>query len=94
MYDMLQIQIEKKKIDINTASGFTFDFGIKELANMVGLSPGDSQITGRKLLENRTFQIVNDKLTVKDAKEIAKQNSYYHKMMQLERARQEKKAMT
>jgi len=91
MYDMLQIQIDKKKIDINTATSFSFDFGIKELVNMVGLPQGDGALVGRKILENHAIQIMNDKLFVKDVKEIAKQNAYYHKMQQLEKVRLENK---
>ncbi|MCL2764869.1 MAG: cyclic nucleotide-binding domain-containing protein [Treponema sp.] len=87
MYDMLQIQIDKKKIDVATVTNYSFDFGIKELANMVGLSQGDITVIGRKLLENKTFQIMNDKLFVRDVKEIAKQNAYYRKMQQLEKTR-------
>lgn len=87
MYDMLQIQMEKKKVDFNTTSSFYFDFGIKELANMVGLSPSEGVLVGRKLLENRTLQVIENKLFAKDVKEILKQNAYYHKMQMLERAR-------
>jgi len=91
MYDMLQIQLDKKKINMEEAGPFTFDFGLKELINMIGVSQGDGALVGRKFMENRAFQIVNEKLFVKDLKEILKQNSYYHKMQQLERTRQEKK---
>jgi len=91
MYDMLQIQIDKKKVDINSATNFSFDFGLKELINMVGFSQGEGQITGRKMMENKTFQIINDKLFVKDMKEIAKQNGYYKKMQQLQKTRQANK---
>jgi CRP-like cAMP-binding protein len=87
MYDMLQIQIEKKKIDISTATNYSFDFGLKELINMVGLSQGDASIYGKKFMENHAFQIMNEKLFIKDVKEIAKQNAYYKKMQQLEKAR-------
>ena len=87
MYDMLQIQIDKKKVDVNAVVNYAFDFGLKELINMVGLSQGDGAIVGQKLMGNRTFQIMNDKLFVKDIKEIAKQISYYRKMQQLEKTR-------
>jgi len=87
MYDMLQIQIDKKKIDIATVTNHPFDFGLKELINMVGFSQGEGSLVGRKLMENRTFQIINDKIVVKDIKEIAKQNAYFKKMQQLDRAR-------
>jgi CRP-like cAMP-binding protein len=87
MFDMLQIQIDKKKIDINTLTNYSFDFGLKELGNMVGLSQGDAAIYGKKLMENRVFQIMNEKLFIKDIKEIPRQNSYYRKMQQLEKSR-------
>jgi len=93
MYDMLQIQIDKKKIDVNSITNFSFDFGIKELSNMVGLSPADGSLIGKKLLENRAFQILSDKIFVKDIREIAKQIAYFKKMQQLEKARMEKKSL-
>ena len=91
MYDMLQIQLEKKKQDINGTSSFSFDFGVKELVNMVGLSPSEGMIVGKKLLENRFLQIINDKIYIKEISEIARQNGYYRKMQQLEKSRLEKK---
>ena len=84
---MLQIQIDKKKIDIDTATSFSFDFGINELINMVGLPQADGALVGKKMLENRAIQILNDKLFIRDVKEISKQNAYYKKMQQLEKAR-------
>jgi len=91
MYDMLQIQIDKKKIDIDAATSFSFDFGLKELINMVGLPQADGALVGKKMMENRIIQIINDKLYVRDVKEIVRQNGYYRKMQQLEKARHEKK---
>jgi CRP-like cAMP-binding protein len=91
MYDMLQIQIDKKKIDINNATSFSFDFGIKELINMVGLSQEDGALVGRKMMENHIIQMMNNKLYVRDVKEIIRQNSYYRKMQQLEKSRLDKK---
>jgi hypothetical protein len=61
---------------------------------MVGLSQGDAAIYGKKLMENKSFQIMNEKLFIKDVKEIPRQNSYFHKMQQLERSRLEKKSIT
>jgi len=87
MYDMLQIQIDKKKIDINTVTNYSFDFGIKELINMVGFSQIEGQQVAKKFLDNRSIQIINDKIFVKDIKEINKQNAYFRKMQQLEKTR-------
>jgi len=94
MYDMLQIHLDKKKIDINSITNFSFDFGLKELINMVGLSQGDGSIYGKKLMENKALQILNDKIFAKDVKEIIKQNAYYKKMQQLEKSRLEKKSIS
>ena len=93
MYDMMQIQIEKKKIDINDTTSFSFDFGVKELSTMVGLTSAEGVLVGKKLMENRALQILNEKIFVKDVKEIGKQNAYYKKMQQLEKARLAKKAI-
>nr|AGS52381.1 cyclic nucleotide-binding protein [uncultured bacterium contig00077] len=91
MYDMLQIQVEKKKVDLNESTNFSFDFGVKELINMVGLSAGEAGIAGKKFMENKAIQILNDKIYFKDVKEIIKQNAYYQKMQQLDKARMAKK---
>jgi len=91
MFDMLQIQLDKKRVDVGSTTNYSFDFGLKELGNMVGLSQGDASIYGKKLMENHTFQIVNEKLVIKDLGEIPRQISYYRKMQQLEKARMEKK---
>jgi len=93
MYDMLQIQLDKKKIDVNTITNYSFDFGLKELINMVGFSQGDGAVYGKKLMDNRTFQILNEKIFVKDIREIVKQNAYYKKMQQLEKSRSDKKSI-
>jgi len=87
LYDMLQVQLDKKKIDITSATNFSFDFGLKELINMVGLTQGEANLYSKKIMENKAFQILNDKLFVKDVKEIARQNAYYKKMQQLEKTR-------
>ena len=92
MYDMLQIQMEKKKVDFTVSAPFAFDFGISELVNMVGLSASDGTLAGKKMLEDRSLQIMNNKIYSKDVKEVLKQNSYYHKMQSLEKARLAKKA--
>jgi CRP-like cAMP-binding protein len=87
MYDMLQIQIDKKRIDILTFTNYSFDFGLKELINMVGFTQAEGSMAGKKLMENKTFQIINDKLFIKDVKEIPRQIEYFRKMQQLEKTR-------
>ncbi len=57
MYDMLQIQLEKKKVVVEEVTSFSFDFGLKELFNMVGISPAEGQLLGKKFLENTSFSV-------------------------------------
>jgi CRP-like cAMP-binding protein len=79
IYDALQIQLEKNRVALKSNSSFTFDFGPKELANMVGLSSADGDKIVRKLLENRNFLIVKDKLYIVNISEVARQAEYYRK---------------
>jgi CRP-like cAMP-binding protein len=89
MYDALLIQLEKNRVFTNSSQSYTFDFGPKELLNMVGLSQSDGTLVLRKLLENRKIQILKDKIFVADSSEIGKQTEYYRKMQKIEKARQE-----
>jgi CRP-like cAMP-binding protein len=93
MYDLMQTHIEKKKLDLSAITSFAFDFGVKELITMVGLSQNDGTLYSRKLLETAGLQVINDKLYIKDIKEIIKQNAYFKKMQQLEKSRQAKKTI-
>ncbi|MDR0450084.1 MAG: cyclic nucleotide-binding domain-containing protein [Treponema sp.] len=80
IYDSLQIQLERIRVPLNTGSSYTFDFGPQELANMVGLPQGEGDKIIRKLLENRNFLIVNDKLYIVNVSEVARQAEYYRKI--------------
>jgi CRP-like cAMP-binding protein len=92
MYDALLIQLEKNRIPIN-ASAYIFDFGPKELVNMVGIPQQEGVMVLRKLMENKKLQIVKekekDKIYVADVSEIAKQSEYYRKMQKIGNARRE-----
>jgi CRP-like cAMP-binding protein len=90
MYDVLLIQLEKKRVKLDDVRSFTFDFGPKELINMVGLPQKDGNLVIRKMLENKKFQIMNDKLYVMEIADIIKQSMYYRKMEQLEKARKDR----
>ena len=91
MYDALLIQLERKGVPLETHTSvpYTFDFGPKELANMVGLHPKETNIIVRKLLDNRKIQVVNDKIYTTVVGEIIKQTEFYRKMQKIEKARKE-----
>jgi hypothetical protein len=89
MYETLLIQLEKSRTDLNSASSYTFDFGPKELTNMVGIPQADANFVLRKMLENKKFRLDHDKLQILDISEIVKQTEYYRKMQRIEKARRE-----
>lgn len=92
MYDALLIQLEKNRIPTDSSEGYTFDFGPKELANMVGLPQKDAGLVLRKMLENKKIVIENDKIRTASVAEIARQTEFYRKMQKIEQARQEARA--
>lgn len=88
-YDMLLIQLEKNKIPIRHGQSHSFEFGPKELINMVGLSSEEGRDIIKEISLNKKFQIIDDKIIVKDIEEIKKQADYYKKMEILEQKRKD-----
>jgi len=86
-YDMLLIQLEKEKVDIKHGIGYTFEFGPKELIKMVGLSSDEGKEIIKEIFKNNKFQLIDNKILVKDIEEIKKQVEYYKKMEILEKKR-------
>jgi CRP-like cAMP-binding protein len=84
MYDALLIQLEKNRVNTTVEQAHIFDFGPKELINMIGLSPEEGNLAIKKLLINRNIQLVNDHLHVSDVFEIAKQAQFFRNMQQRE----------
>lgn len=88
MYDAMLIQLEKNRIPIGNTS-YTFDFGPKELVNMVGLPAVEGNLVLRKLMENSKIRVLDGKVALMDSSEVVKQTEYYRKMQKIERARRE-----
>jgi len=89
-YDMLLVQLEKNKIQIKSNQPYTFEFGPKELINMVGLNAEEGKEIIKEIFQNKKFQLADDKISVKDLDEIKKMAEYYMKMELLEKKRKEK----
>jgi CRP-like cAMP-binding protein len=87
VYDMLLIQLEKMRVNLEVKAPFFFDFGTKELINMVGLSPGDGTVVIQKLLQNKCIQVVSNKISVTDVIEIVRQTATFRKMQEIEARR-------
>lgn len=88
MYDALQMQLEKNRVPSGSGS-YTFDFGMKELVNMVGLPQAEGNAVARRLLENTKVRVAQNKITLVDVSEVGKQVEYYRKMQKIEKARRE-----
>jgi CRP-like cAMP-binding protein len=89
MYDALLIQLEKERVSFEGRTPYTFSFGQKELANMVGLSESESGPVLSELLSNTKVRIVADKIQAVSVPEITKQADYYRRMDKIEKSRSE-----
>ena len=92
MYDALRIQLEKSRIPLDSNTPYTFDFGPKELANMVGLPLKEANFLLKKMLENKKIMINKDKIYTTSVQDIIKQTEFYRKMQKLEAARKESRS--
>ena len=88
MYDALMMQLEKNRVTIKSST-YTFDFGPRELVNMVGIPQNDGAMILRKLMENKRIQMIKDKDKEKihsmDISDIAKQAAMYKKLQKIGR---------
>jgi CRP-like cAMP-binding protein len=90
-YDALLIQLEKNRMDVYDARAYTFEFGPKELANMMGLTANEIKGVITKLLENKNIQVQSDKFFVQHIMEIVKEVESYRRMQRRERMVRETK---
>ncbi len=91
MYDALLIQLERVRVPIRSGEPYTFDFGIKELINMVGLPMAEGNQIVREMLKNSKIKAIENKIYTSDMEEIEKQAKYYRKMERIEKSRREQR---
>jgi len=94
LYDALLIQLEKNRVPIHSGEAYTFDFGTRELINMVGLPMNEGNQAMRELLRNTKLKAMDNRIHVTDLEEIDKQAKYYRKMEKIERARKQQKRIS
>jgi CRP-like cAMP-binding protein len=94
LYDALLIQLEKNRVPIRSGEAYTFDFGTRELINMVGLPMNEGNQAMRELLQNSKLKAMDNRIHVTDIEEIDKQAKYYRKMEKIERARKQQKTIS
>ncbi|MDY6969825.1 MAG: cyclic nucleotide-binding domain-containing protein [Spirochaetota bacterium] len=91
IYDTLLLQVEKQKIKISARASHNFEFGSKELLNMVGLSSREGNDLIIQLLEDKHFILDGGKIICTDLYELEKNVHFFKKKAILERKREEKK---
>ena len=90
LYDYLWLQLEKNRVPIAKNGSYTFDFGPKELLNMVGLTTKEGSDLMRRLFEDKRLKVIDSRIFTADVEEIQKQAEYYKKMQKIEAARRER----
>jgi CRP-like cAMP-binding protein len=91
IYDTLLIQIEKQKIKIEPKQSHNFEFGSKELLDMVGITYEKGDIHIVELLEDKHVALEEGKLICTDLSELEKTVLYYRKKSAMERKREASK---
>jgi len=94
LYDALLIQLEKGRVPIRSGESYTFEFGTKELINMVGLPANEGNQAIRELLRNNKLKAMENRIYSSDVEEIAKQAAYYRKMQKIERSRKDQRRIS
>jgi len=91
IYDTLLIQLEKQKIQLQAKQAHNFEFGTRELVNMVGLPPEKGEILMVQLLEDKNITLEEGKVICTDLQELEKTVLFYRKKSAMERKREASK---
>jgi len=89
LYDRLWLELEKNRVHTAPGEPYTFDFGPKELINMVGMSMEEGKSVLQKLFENKKIKVVDNHIFSTDGEEIHKQAEYFKKMEKIQKSREE-----
>jgi CRP-like cAMP-binding protein len=87
MYDMLLIQLENLRVNVAVRGPYTFEFGTKELLNMIGLPSGEGGETLKKMMKSHFVKIVQDKITIQDVFEFSKHVFFIREKLEKEKER-------
>jgi CRP-like cAMP-binding protein len=89
LYDRLWLELEKNRVQTSPGTPHTFDFGPKDLINMVGMSMDEGRAVLAKLFENKKIKAADNRIVTTDNDEIRKQAEYFKKMEKIQKSRQE-----
>ncbi len=95
IYDALYTQLQKARIPIQENTGYTFDFGSKELLKFVALNEREGNLHLKELLDrDRTLSIVDQKIVSTDVSSIEKEMNIVKRNMELERKKNSPQNLT
>jgi CRP-like cAMP-binding protein len=80
LYDQLLIQLEKDGMVYGERQGYIFNFGPKELVNMVGLPKQEGINLVKRMMANGRITAEENRIHVSDITEIFKQAEFYRKL--------------
>jgi CRP-like cAMP-binding protein len=89
LYDRLWLEMEKNRVQPGPGEPYSFDFGPKELINMVGMSMEEGKSVLQRLFENKKIKVVDNRFFTVDSEEIYKQTEYFKKMEKIQKSREE-----
>ncbi len=88
MYDWLAIELEKNSIPTNYSDKFKFNFGIKELINIVDIPKDHVDENVSKFLKNSKISEEDGKITTTDVAKIRSESLYFRKMDKIKKKRE------
>ncbi len=89
LYDRLWLELEKGRVHTGAGVAYTFDFGPKDLINMVGMSMDEGKAVLQGLFENKKIKLADNRIYATDTEDIRKQAEYFKKMEKIQKSRQE-----
>ncbi|MCM1321699.1 MAG: cyclic nucleotide-binding domain-containing protein [Bacteroides sp.] len=79
LFDMLELQLEKSKVNIQPGMPYQFDLTPADLANMCGIPKEEQSACIAKFIGDSRIKITDDKIFVPDCYELTKSAGLYRK---------------
>jgi len=87
IYAVLLIQLEKNRLDLESANAYTFSAGWNDMINMLGLTEKEGFVLMGKLQEDKNIQVKDGRVHAYSIREVAMQAELFRKMDAREKAK-------
>jgi CRP-like cAMP-binding protein len=97
LYDAMLIQLEKERVPLTSPEGYTFNFGLKDLVAMTGISEEDADKAVERIKADSNIHIADDIINILHVAAVTKQGEYYRSIewrKKTFREKQEKQRIT